>query len=169
MYGRLKYLLFFLLLIHSANWAAPPHPLKMCVCDAVYKQGYLSVKFRFFWDDLEAALEKEQGRALDLTQTSTENLQLLTHFIQRQFQLHINDKKITLRPLGAVIQDAVLVLEYQGQGFIPAVAYEVQVQNSILLDAFPDQYNLVRFDFYGNGNLETLRFEKQERSLCRRI
>jgi hypothetical protein len=40
--------------------SAVAHPLKMCVCDVKHlpESQQLALKFKFFWDDLEATLEK---------------------------------------------------------------------------------------------------------------
>jgi hypothetical protein len=149
----------------------PAHPLKMCVCDVKYQKDTrdLVFKFRFFWDDLEATLEKKTGKSLDLRQINTANQQVVTDFILQHFQLNVNQIPVSFYPVGAELQDPVLVMEYKTQGFQAAERYDIDLKNSILLDVFPDQYNLVRFDFFGNGNLETLRFERQERHLTKQI
>ncbi|MBL7826830.1 MAG: hypothetical protein JNJ57_09380 [Saprospiraceae bacterium] len=147
------------------------HPLKMSVCDVKYHpdKGHLTLKFKFFWDDLEAYLEKQTGRQLTITQRSSENDQVLSAFIHRNFTLKINQMPILPRLYTTSVQDVVLVVESIGQGFQPAASYEVEVTDRLLLDAFSDQYNLVRFDFWNNGNLETMRFEKTEEYLRRKI
>ena len=68
------------------------HPLKMTVCDVKYQsdKAQLTLKFKFFWDDLESVFEKQTGRLLDLTQPSAENDQLLAVFITQNFDLMIN-------------------------------------------------------------------------------
>lgn len=141
------------------------HPLKMSVCDVKCAVGQerLLLKFKFFWDDLEATLEKQTGRDLTLTQPSPARDQLLATFINQYFQLKINGLAVKPRLFKTEAQDVLLVVECLGEGFRSAPTYSVEVTNKILLDVFPDQYNLVRFDFWGNGNLETLRFEKAER------
>ncbi len=149
----------------------PAHPLKMCVCQVKYQPEMkrLGLTFRFFWDDMERALEQQTGRDLTLTQVTAENNRLLTDFVKKQFDLKINGKPISLRHLQSSVDDVVLVVEFAAESFTPASAYEVDLSNRILLDVFPDQYNIVRFDFFGNGNLETMRFEREERRLTRRI
>ena len=147
------------------------HPLKMCVCQAkhVSATGRLHLTFRFFHDDLEWALEKQTGRELDLTKITAENNRLLTQFVQNHFDLNINQQHLTLRPTAASLEDVVLIIEFDAEGFKPASSYQVDLTNSILLDVFPDQYNIVRFDFFGNGNLETMRFEREEKRLKREV
>lgn len=147
------------------------HPLKMCVCQAkhVAATGRLHLTFRFFHDDLEWALEKQTGRELDLTKITAENNRLLTQFVQSHFDLNINQQHLSLRPTASSLEDVVLIIEFDADGFKPAPSYQVDLSNSILLDVFPDQYNIVRFDFFGNGNLETMRFERAERRLKREV
>ena len=149
----------------------PAHPLKMCVCHVKHhpENHRLHLTFRFFHDDLEWALEKQTGRALDLTQITADNNRLLTDFVKKQFDLTINRKHLTLRHTASSVEDVVLIVEFDADGFTPAPKYEVDLSNSILLDVFPDQYNIVRLDFFGNGNLETMRFEREERKLFREV
>jgi hypothetical protein len=149
----------------------PAHPLKMCVCHVKHQPetGRLHLTFRFFRDDLEWALEKQTGRALDLTQITSDNNRLLSDFVKKQFDLTINRKHLTLRHTASSIDDLVLVVEFDADGFAPASTYEVDLSNSILLDVFPDQSDMVRFDFFGSGNLETMRFEREERKLFREV
>ena len=160
-----------LLLLLCLTAFRPAHPLKMCVCDAKYQaeKGLFSLKFKFFWDDLEAVLEKQTGQELSLTSLSPENDRLVTAFIQRQFDLKINQLPIQIQFTRSSIQDVVLILEFEGKGFRPADAYAIDLTNKILLDVFPDQYNLVRFDLFGDGNLETMRFERNERQLTKMV
>lgn len=149
----------------------PAHPLKMCICQVKYQPETkrLGLTFRFFWDDLERTLEQQTGRDLTITRISKDNNRLLTDFIKKQFDLTINGKPVVLRHEQSAVDDIVLVVEFSAETFSPAPAYEVDLSNRILLDVFPDQYNIVRFDFFGNGNLETMRFEREERRLTRRM
>jgi len=150
---------------------APAHPLKMCVAHAQHNKntGQFSLKFRFFWDDLEPALEKRTGKALDLRQVTAENNQIVSDFVAAYFHMKINDLPIVFKHRNSSVEDVVLVVEFTGEGFRPATEYKVEVQNSLLLDVYPEQYNLLRMDFFGNGNLETMRFERQERYLSKII
>lgn len=149
----------------------PSHPLKMCVCDVKHQpeSGQLAVKFKFFWDDLEATLEKQTGQNLDLKMPSIQTHQVLDAFVKQHYHLKINGQAVPLRILRSEFQDPVLVVEWVVDNFRAAHAYQVELSNQILLDVFPDQYNLVRFDFFGDGNLETMRFERAERFLSKNI
>jgi hypothetical protein len=150
---------------------APAHPLKMCVCDVKFlpEQQQLRFRFKFFQDDLEATLEKQSGQELDLRNAGPLNDRLLDAFVKKDFDLKINGRQIALRYVKAEFQEPVLQVEWMAEHFAAAPSYQVELRNQILLDVFPDQYNLVRFDFFGNGNLETLRFERAERFLTKNI
>ena len=161
-------LLAGLLLLMSMR---PVHPLKMCVCHTKYhpESGRLGLTFRFFWDDLERALEQQTGRDLNLTQITAENNRLLTDFVLKQFDLKINRQHIQLQHTASSLEDVVLIVEFVATSFAPASVYDIDLRNQILLHVFPDQYNMVRFDFFGDGNLETMRFERAEQHLVKRI
>jgi hypothetical protein len=169
-----------LLLLHlcSALLPYPPgppppggHPLKMCVCDVKYLpgNGQLSLKFKFFWDDLEMVLEKKHGQDIDLRANNAENALLLDDFVKSNFNMKVNGVPVGMRYVSAKFQDPVLQAEWVSEPMPPAERYVVDLRNQILLDVFPDQYNLVRFDFFGDGNLETMRFERSERELRKTI
>ncbi len=162
-----NFCLLFSLLFFTA--ARPVHPLKICVCDARYANQQFTLKFKFFWDDLETTLEKQTGRDLSLNIPSSENDRLVSEFVRKNFDLKINTLPIQLRHLHSEINDVMLIMEFAGDGFQPADRYTVDLTDQILLDVFPDQYNLARFDFFGTGNLETLRFERSERHLTKTI
>lgn len=150
---------------------APAHPLKMCVCDVKYHPSnrQFTLKFKFFWDDLQATLEKETGKKLNLTQITPDNSCLVADFVRRQFDLKINNSAISLNHVRSEVQDVVLMVEFSGESVAPASAYSVDLRNEILMAAFSDQYNIVRFDFFGDGNFETLRFERAERHLTKTV
>ncbi len=166
----MKKIVFLLALLTLMGMRAA-HPLKMCVCHTKYQPetGRLNLAFRFFRDDLEWALEQQTGRDLNLTQITADNNRLLTDFVVKQFDLNINRQHIQLRHVGSSIDDVVLIVEFVAESFTPASVYDVDLSNQILLDVFPDQYNMVRFDFFGDGNLETMRFERAERRLTKQI
>jgi len=164
--------LFFLLLGFWCLTAfSPVHPLKMCVCDVKYHAStqQFTMKFKFFWDDLQATLEKETGKKLALTQITPENSCLITDFVRRQFDLKINNRAITLQHVRSEVQDVVLLVEFSGESLQPASTYSIDLRNEILMAAFSDQYNIVRFDFFGDGNYETMRFERDERHLTKQV
>ncbi len=163
----MKFNLLLCLLLLTAFKSA--HPLKMSVCDVKYHadKSYLTLKFKFFLDDLEAVLEKRSGKNLTLGQPGSENDQALAIFINQYFQLSINGQPVVPRLYRSYPQEVMLVVECMGEGFRAAPVYHIDLSNQLLLDIFPDQYNLVRFDLWGDGNLETFRFEKSERRLVR--
>lgn len=149
---------------------SPAHPLKMCVCDVKYHPSSqrFTLKFKFFWDDLQATLEKETGKKLTLTQNTPENSCLIADFVRRQFDLKVNNNAISLSHVRSEVQDVVLMVEFSGESLLPAPSYSIDLRNEILMAAFSDQYNIVRFDFFGDGNFETLRFERAERRLTKK-
>ncbi|NUO03506.1 MAG: hypothetical protein HUU01_23070 [Saprospiraceae bacterium] len=143
----------------------------MSVCDVKYlpENNQFTLKFKFFWDDLQATLEKETGKKISLTQVNPENDRLVADFVRRQFDLKVNNNFITLQHVRSEVQDVVLLVEFSGKSLRPASSYAIDLRNEILMAAFSDQYNIVRFDFFGDGNYETLRFERAERHLTKTV
>ena len=164
---RFLYLAALFLFLCSAG----SHPLKMCVCDVkqLPESQQIALKFKFFWDDLEATLEKQSGQKLDLKTPSEQTRRVLDDFLQKNFQLKINGQILPFRFERLEFQEPVLLVEWRVDHFKPGPQYFIELQNQILLDVFSDQYNMVRFDFFGDGNLETLRFERAERFLTKTI
>lgn len=134
--------LFFLLSSYFA-FASPIHPFHTSVTEIVFneKEQIWEVSIRLFQDDLEAGLSVFQGKKFKFGQ-SEDSDELLAKYIKTQVGFQVNLKLQTpYRYIGFEPQRDVIWVYLE----IPTSQelIGVYLQNSLLIDVFPDQTNLV--------------------------
>ncbi|MEQ8534695.1 MAG: hypothetical protein RIF36_28085 [Imperialibacter sp.] len=126
------------------TWLA--HPFHVSVCDVEFndKTKSLEISQRIFLDDLEEALRKKSGwTTLDVVNPSDKKRfdALMKEFVIENLSIEINNKPVKLSYLGHELEsDAIwCYLEVTGVNNLTTIG----VENSVLIDTFPDQVNLV--------------------------
>ncbi|MEQ8811807.1 MAG: hypothetical protein RIE59_22250 [Imperialibacter sp.] len=126
------------------TWLA--HPFHVSVCDVEFndKTKALEISQRIFLDDLEEALRKKSGwTTLDVVNPSDKKRfdALMKEFVIENLSIEINNKPVKLSYLGHETEsDAIwCYLEVTGVNNLTTIG----VENSVLIDTFPDQVNLV--------------------------
>ncbi|MEQ8414586.1 MAG: hypothetical protein RIB71_08960 [Imperialibacter sp.] len=126
------------------TWLA--HPFHVSVCDVEFndKTKALEISQRIFLDDLEEALRKKSGwTTLDVVNPSDKKRfdALMKEFVIENLSIEINNKPVKLSYLGHEMEsDAIwCYLEVTGVNNLTTIG----VENSVLIDTFPDQVNLV--------------------------
>ena len=132
------------ILLIFVTWLA--HPFHVSVCDVEFndKTKSLEISQRIFLDDLEEALRKKSGwTTLDVVNPSDKKRfdALMKEFVIENLSLEINNKPVKLSYLGHELEsDAIwCYLEVTGVNNLTTIG----VENSVLIDTFPDQVNLV--------------------------
>jgi len=141
-------------------WIFLRHPFFVSVCDIEYrpKQESLQITHKIFWDDLESAFKKEYKQSFDLLHvkdTTAFNQQLDT-YIQKNFQVKINDKALNLKFVGWEIEGDALWC-YQEATKVKKFS-SIVVKSSVLMDLHSEQTNLVHVK--KDGETKSLRLEK---------
>jgi hypothetical protein len=126
------------------TWLA--HPFHVSVCDVEFneKNHSLEISQRIFLDDLEEALRKKSGwTTLDVVSPSDKKRfdVLMKEFVLENLSVEVNNKPVKLSYLGHELEsDAIwCYLEVTGVNNLSTIG----VENSVLIDTFPDQVNLV--------------------------
>ena len=126
------------------TWLA--HPFHVSVCDVEFndKTKSLEISQRIFLDDLEEALRKKSGwTTLDVVNPTDKKRfdALIKEFVMENLSLEINNKSVKLSYLGHELEsDAIwCYLEVTGVNNLSTIG----VENSVLINTFPDQVNLV--------------------------
>ncbi len=121
--------------------------------NAAKKQLELSVKV--FTDDFERALSQGQPRPVSLTEAGPRPLAAAEAYFQRTLQLST--------PAGARLPLQVLGMQAENDGYwffckvpLPGPASGVKLRQTVLLDAFPDQMNIVNVE--ANGRKQSALF-----------
>lgn len=137
--------------------ARPMHAYHSTITELRYnaakKQLELSVKV--FTDDFEKALSQGQATRVNLTEAGPRPLALATAYLQRTLQVST--------PAGAPLPLQVLGMQAENDGYwfyakvpLPGPVSGVKLRQAVLLDAFPDQMNIVNTE--ANGQKQSALF-----------
>ena len=127
------------------------HPFHVSVSEIFHNQenASLEITMKIFTDDLENALRRygKYDIYLDDNFDDPAISQLLRDYLSNNFGLIVNEREVEANFLGAEGEiDAVwCYLEVEGVKKIKTI----QISNSVLLELFPDQVNLVHVDYQG--------------------
>lgn len=125
------------------------HDFHASVCDVEYdgKRKALEITHRIFLDDLEEALRKWSGNnKVDvINPTNKEQFQqMLGRYLLENFAIKVNNKQVSMNYLGSEMEDDVM---YCYIDMVPVKKVKsLEVTNSILIQMFDDQINIVHVD-----------------------
>lgn len=145
------------------TWLA--HPFHVSVCDIEYnaKTSALEISQRVFLDDLEEALRKKSGWAtLDVMNPSDKKRfdALVKEYVMESLSLSVNNARVKVSYLGHEVESDALwcYLEVTGVNNIS----NITVGNTILIESFPDQVNLVHIK--KDGKIRSLKLYQNNTS-----
>ena len=161
----------FLLLVVISAWSVENtnrfHALKMSTClitcDA--ETDYMRVQMHFFEDDFEAHLNTIGDRQISLDQSSEVTNAQIQNYIKERFKISFNGQMQNLQFKEAYKKDIIEYVEFSIPNCACSKQRNISIQNSLLIDAFDQQTNLVRLDLIGDKNFKTLRFNRKELEL----
>jgi len=123
------------------------HPFHVSICDVTYDSDdkHLKISVRLFTDDLEMGLSNyAEAPELDLLELDSAMLNaLLQRYLLENLRFTTNKEVLPLHYLGSQKEDNGIwcFLEYENLSPFD----EIVVFNSLLINAFEDQENLVHF------------------------
>lgn len=152
------FILVIILGLSLKCWAI--HPIKISTCIVTQYNGEISVNLHFFADDFGAHLIKVFGK-VNLENDGDTDANVL-NYIKCNFNLKINNSNVKLVLLGHTLKDNVYRLKFKANKSVKYVEgnTSVELSDTLLLEAFDDQTNIVRIDLKGDGNYRTLEFKK---------
>ena len=130
------------------------HPFHLSVTNIYYKEKekIIQVEHRIFLDDLEEALRDYSGtEKLDIIEDDQENLnRLITEYLNERLAIVVKEKTIDLVFIGKEVEldQNVLWCYFEAQKVKKFDAFKVR--QSVLLEKFSDQENIVNYDPKGN-------------------
>jgi hypothetical protein len=130
--------------------------------NAAKKQLELSVKV--FTDDFEKALSKGQPKPVSLTEAGPRPLATADAYFQRTLQVST--------PAGVRLPLQLLGMQAENDGYwfyckvpLPGPMAGVKLRQAVLLDAFPDQMNIVNIEANGKKQSALLRAGHEQETL----
>jgi hypothetical protein len=159
----LTFLLSLLLLTSSPDPDPDLHPFFVSVIEAEYfrKENLVGISCKIFNDDLETALKKESGKAVDVLHgDKTSNLNMMKPFFAKHLQVKINKKLFSFELLGYETEkEATFVyLELKDTGD----PLHVEMITDLLYELDKSQVNLIHFIKNGDRQTQKLTFPKTQ-------
>lgn len=139
----IHYYIFTLIL----GWKVLFHPFYISLTDIRYNDAEKTIEIaqKIFWDDLERGLGETNNTKVDfLNPSSPEKLKkMIETYVLKHNQIIINGKKVELHFLGYEIEEDATWIYIEGKNV--ALPKSVDIRNSILIEQFEDQQNIVNF------------------------
>ena len=123
----------------------------MSVTDIEYnkEEASLQIITRLFYDDLEDVLRERYSEDLRVDATSDqEELDVyIKKYLKRKIKIKVNGEEKILSYLGKEYEDDYVVC-YIEVTDIPSIQ-TLELENTVLMDAFPEQKNMIHTDILG--------------------
>ena len=119
----------------------------------------LEVSMYLFLDDLEEGITKKEGiKDLNLCtdKETNEATQGMIDYISSNFLIYNNDEKLQMNFIGKELSDDLTAVWCYMEILLPNQIGEISISNSVLMELFEDQKNLVRFKSDKNGKIHKI-------------
>ncbi|MCB0278122.1 MAG: hypothetical protein KDD94_01375 [Calditrichaeota bacterium] len=139
------------------------HPFHVSVCEITHSRSEQSLQItqRIFLDDLEKTLNSRFNLHLDLLKEANHHVldSLMIDYLGANLKIYVDSKIRKTSYLGFEIENKEAMWVYLE---IPAISKMdlIEVQNSILLEMFDDQVNLVHVSY--NDEVKSLHLAKNQ-------
>tara|TARA_R110001592_G_scaffold101302_1_gene286720 strand:+ start:152571 stop:153020 length:450 start_codon:yes stop_codon:yes gene_type:complete len=132
------------------------HPFFISLTDMVYneKRQQIEIAQKIFWNDMETSLTIASGKQVNFLKPEDPELleSLIKDYMLANNKLEVDGKKLKLTYLGHEIEEDAAYF-YMESEKVPEPS-QVTIYNTILIDDFPTQQNIV--NFYKNRKPKSL-------------
>lgn len=139
---------FYLYMI-SLGWLVFIHPFHISLTEIKWNSEteHLEISQKIFWDDLEIGLTDFHDESVDfLNPGNKEKLRKqIEAYLQVKNGVWIEDKGVTLNFIGFEVEEDAAWFYLESEKVSKPTS--IKVKNSLLLETFPDQKNVVQFYF----------------------
>src|SRR5690606_13003311 len=117
------------------------------------EESSIEVAQRVFRDDLELALAERHHQAVDLLNPADPGVldKVIRAYLLEMNEIHFDNQRVELIYLGYEIEEDTAWLYMKGTNIVPPQA--VKIKNSILIQQFETQQNII--NFYKGENLKS--------------
>ena len=140
------------------------HPFHVSICDVTYDSNdkHLKISVRLFTDDLQIGLSGYSNTPdLNISELDSTKLNiLLKKYLLETLHFTINTKKLPIHYLGSQKEDNSIWCFLENENLNPF--NEISIFNSLLIDFFSDQENLVHFR--KNKTVKSLRLNQENKT-----
>jgi hypothetical protein len=145
---------------------APTHDLHVSYGNAAVEGNALTVRIRFYRDDLEAVLARHAGRAAFRLSSEPDVEAAFLAYFRANFTVSAAGRPLapTVVGSGEDERDRQPVWWYAIQFEAPAPLTAFRIRNTLLTELFDDQTNIVKFVHFPDGKQKTYSFALGEES-----
>jgi len=141
----------FLLIILPLVAFTTVHKYYMSVTTINYseKEETLQITSLIFIDDFEKLLEERYDlNAVLATPNEVENATIyIEKYLKQKFLLKVNSKPVSFNFIGKEYDDDVMKCYMEVTGINIATLKSIEIENSVLMDVFNEQQNIIHFKF----------------------
>jgi len=119
----------------------------------------IEITSKIFTDDLEHAIEAQCYRYNSLYPQTPEVFELVKKYIGEKLSLQVGGRDVVLNFIGYSVDNDMTTLFIEGNYFDP---HSVIVNNTILLELFGDQQNIVEVSWNGQSKREYFTKDKTQ-------
>lgn len=126
---------------------AEAHPLHLSITNITYENGKLSISMKTFRDDWETSYFHFHGKQISFKETENHNIPWFGKYLSDHFYISIKKGELPFRLKidSITINDDVMLIEMSGE--LKGNPKSLYIYSALLTDIFPDQTNLVIFEF----------------------
>ncbi|MEM6801480.1 MAG: DUF6702 family protein [Bacteroidota bacterium] len=153
----------FVLLWSFFSMSMPPHAFYVSVVDIAYEEssGELGVKIKLFANDLEDGIRASQQKIIKLQDgVSSTEASVVHSYLLSKVELLLDGKPAPLSMISCKQEGDAVFSIYEGK--VPFSPKKLEIKNSILIELFPTQKNIVRLKAKGAQGL--LKLDKQNQT-----
>ena len=147
-----RFILPLILIVLLSSFAWHKFYVSVTQIDYVPNKKRIEITHRIFIDDLEKALEKKYKKKVYLTSTKelSEAETLIKNYIKENIKISINKKPQEIVYLAREVEGDVLI--FYTKIAISKKINTFEIFNSLLIDVYKEQQNIVHVNINGNKN-----------------
>ena len=141
---RMIVLLTLILLLPEPSAA---HPLHLSITNILYENGKLNIQMKTFRDDWEVGYFHYHGIPVDFTDPSKREIPWFGEYLNKCFRIAAGkDLPGLLLEIDTIrLEEDAMIFEMHAP--VPSSPKSLYIYNTLLIDIYPDQANLVIFVF----------------------
>jgi hypothetical protein len=147
-----RFILPLILVVLLSSFAWHKFYVSVTQIDYVSNKKRIEITHRIFIDDLEKALEKKYKKKVYLTSTKelSEAETLIKNYLKENVKIFINNKPQEIVYLAREVEGDVLI--FYSKIVISKKINTFEIFNSLLIDIYKEQQNIVHVNINGNKN-----------------
>lgn len=123
------------------------HPLHLSITNILYENGKLNIQMKSFRDDWEVGYFHYHGKPVDFTDPSQQEIPWFREYLNSSFRIALGKEMpaLSLEIDSISLEEDAMTIEMHAM--VPASPNSLYIYNTLLIDIYPDQTNLVIFVF----------------------